>query len=172
MIKLRILGAVLFGILFFLACEKDDICIDADTPLLFIDFYDVSDVETALAVTSIRVIGEGQSTVVQTEILNDRTDLETISIPLKTEGNSTSFTFILDSADDDDGNETGNSDTIIFTYELGDEYTSRACGFIANYNGITATVTPDADNWIKDIEIVTENVNLDNINTTHVKIYH
>lgn len=170
MVKLRILGVILLGIVSFLACEKDDICVDGDTPLLFIDFYDIDDAETTKSVTTIRVVGEGQTSTVDT--FTDRSTLETISIPLKTDENSTSFTFISSSADDTNDAETGNSDTITFRYDLGDEYVSRACGFIANYNGISAEVAVDTDNWIKAIEIVTEDVNLDNINTTHVKIYH
>ncbi|WP_298480272.1 DUF6452 family protein [uncultured Maribacter sp.] len=172
MVKYKILGALLIGVILFLACEKDDICVDGDTPLLQIGFYDTTDTDTALTATSIRVIGEGQTNAIQTDSLKDRTDLKNISIPLKTVGNSTSFTFILDSEDDDNNNEIGNPDTVTFSYELGDEYVSRACGFIANYNGITATLTADSDNWIKGIEFIAADINLENINTTHVKIYH
>lgn len=171
MAKFRLFVFILLGILMVASCEKDDICVDGDTPLLQISFYDISDTDTQVEATSIRVIGEGQEDYVETDSLVDRTDLENISIPLKTTENSTTFIFILDSDDDDDGNETGNSDTITFTYELGDEYVSKACGYIANYNGLSATVTPDEDNWIKEVEIIAEDINLDNIYTTHVKIF-
>ncbi len=172
MVKLKFLGLLITAVILILACEKDDICVDGDTPLLQISFFDAEDTNTVSTVTSIRVIGDGQTEVIETDSLVDRTDLENISIPLKTTETSTTFQFIVDSEDDDDGNETGNIDTVTFSYELGDEYVSRACGFIANYNNVTSNVSLDTNNWIKSIEIITEDVNLDNINTTHVKIYH
>ncbi|WP_291868490.1 DUF6452 family protein [Maribacter sp.] len=171
MVKLRVLGVLLVGLISFLACEKDDICVDGDTPLLVIEFYDTNDSTTLKVVPKLRVIGLGKDI---TAIDKDRTDLNTISIPLKITETSTSFSLIKNSADtsDTDNTDTGNIDTLTFTYELSDEYVSRACGFIANYNGITAALTTDSDNWIKGIEFIATDINLENINTTHVKIYH
>ena len=170
MIKLQFLGLFLVGLVTLLACEKDDICVDGDTPLLVIDFYDINDTLNPKATTALRVVGLNQTSTVNT--FADRSNLESITIPLKTTEKSTTFDFIINSAQDADGIETGNTDTITFTYVLGDEYVSRACGFIANYKGLSSLVETDTDNWIKGIEIVSDTITLATINTTHVKIFH
>jgi len=172
MVKLKVIGILLVGLVLFLACEKDDICVDGDTPLLVIRFYDIDDTTALKKVPKLRVFGVGKDITVNT--FTDRTDLDSINIPLRIIENSTSFNFVLNSADTSstDTTDTGNLDEITFNYELSDEYVSRACGFIATYNGVSETLTPDTDNWIKRIEFITTDINLETINTAHVKIYH
>ncbi len=69
--------------LFTLAsCEKDDICVEGTTPLMVIEFFDINNRETPKNVTGLRVVGEGQTITVNT--VADRTDLNTITVPLKT----------------------------------------------------------------------------------------
>lgn len=163
-----------FGILLFWAiiwassCEKDDICVEGDTPLLVIEFYDATDTSTLKEVTTLRVVGVGQTVTVGT--FTDRSSVSSITIPLKTDEDSASFIMINESASDDNGSETGNLDTINFSYSRIEDFLSRGCGFIVNYDELEANVTADTDNWIQDIEITQSLVT--NSDSTHVKIFH
>ena len=170
---LILLTIVLIG---FGACEKDDICIDGDTPLLVIRFYDVDNPTELKDVTDFRIVGVGQNTTVTT--VSDRTDTDSIAIPLKVTENTTGFYFISNSSDvetTDSSGETitvegGDLDTLYFNYSRIDKFVSRACGYIANYEDLTSDLKTETDNWIKDIEIVTPLV--ENSTAAHVKIYH
>lgn len=150
------------------ACEKDDICVDGDTPLLIIRFYDIDDETELKEVEKLRIVGVGQETTVDT--FTDRTTTDSIAIPLRPDIASTSYYFISDSEDNDDGNETGNTNTLKIDYSTKEVYVSRACGFIANYENLETSVTTDSELWIDKIEIV--NQSIENSNAAHVKIYH
>ena len=150
------------------SCEKDDICVEGTTPLMVIEFFDINNRETLKNVTALRVVGAGQTLTVNT--VADRTNLNTITVPLKTAENSTSFLLISDSADNDDGSEIGNIDTVTFDYTRFEDFKSRACGFIVNYEELSGVLQTDTNNWIQEIEIIrSEIINSD---STHVKIYH
>jgi len=165
--KIRILLLVLIVIISFIACEKDDICVDGDTPLLIIQFYDIENPSELKAVPSLRVIGLGQSSTVNT--IADRTSLDSIALPLRINEANTGFILISDSADEDDL-ETGNNDTLTFDYSTLEIFISRACGYIANYDGLGELLTPDNENWIQNIEIVTPLIQQQD--SAHVKIFH
>ncbi|MFT5738596.1 MAG: hypothetical protein ACI9SG_002953 [Maribacter sp.] len=163
-----------FSILLFLylltvaSCEKDDICVEGNTPLMVIEFFDINNRDNLKNVTTLRVVGEGQTVTVNT--VTDRTNLNTITIPLKTAADTTGFLLIANSASNDDGFELGNIDTVSFNYARLEDFKSRACGFIVNYEGLNGVFQTDTDNWIQDIEIMrTEIINSD---STHVKIFH
>ncbi|MDO1514182.1 DUF6452 family protein [Maribacter confluentis] len=150
------------------SCEKDDICVEGDTPLLVIEFYNILDTSALKNVPTLRVVGVGQNVTVNT--VADRTALSTISIPLKTDADITSFIMINSSATNDEGIETGNIDTVNFSYQRVEDFLSRGCGFIVNYDELQATITTDSENWIQDIEITRSQVI--NSDSTHVKIFH
>ncbi len=160
---------ILFIIAFisFGACEKDDICVDGDTPLMVLRFYDVDNPTVLKKVTKFRIVGVGQNTTVTT--VSDRTDLDSISIPLKVTEDSTGFYFINNSADVD-SLEVGDLDTLYFNYTRKNIFVSRACGYITNYENLSSDLKTETDNWIKDIEIV--NPLVENSTAAHVKIFH
>ena len=170
--KLKIVGlVVLFGLGTFLACEKDDICVDDDTPQLVIRFYDAENPTDFKVVPGLRVIGVGNGEPVDT--FSDRiSTLDSIAIPLKANETSTQFSFIRDSADDDDGVETGNTNQIQFLYTRIEIFTSRACGFIVNYDDVTTDFTSAPGSWIQSIEIIKPSVTIEEEVTAHVKIFH
>lgn len=172
MSRLRIALIFLLSILSFSACEKDDICVDGDTPLLIIRFYDAEDTTAFKAVSGLRVVGLGKDVTVNT--IADRTStLDSIAIPLKAVETETSFIFILDSEDDENGNEIGNVDILTFSYEIQQEFVSRACGFISNYDNLTTDFSTSTDNWIQNVEVVKPRVKLETEETSaHVKIFH
>jgi len=162
------------GILVFLyilgaaSCEKDDICVEGNTPLMVIEFFDIDNPDTPKNVTTLRVVGQGQTVTVNT--VADRAGLNKITVPLKTVGDTTSFLFISNSADNEDGFEIGNIDTVTFNYARLEEFKSRACGFIVNYEELAGSFQTDTENWIQDIEIIRSQIS--NADSTHVKILH
>lgn len=171
MIKLRNFFLFMVSVLSFSSCEKDDICVDADTALLIIRFYDAANPTEFKPVESLRVVGVGNTFTVNT--IADRTStLDSIAIPLKTNTLLTAFNFITNSEDDDNGAEIGNSDQIAFNYEVNESFKSRACGFVAIYNNLNTDFTATPEDWIQTIEIVKPTVQTEETVTAHVKIFH
>lgn len=164
--------------LFFSSCEKDDIC-DANTPTtprLVISFYDYSNPSVLKSVNNLKVIGLGMTegivfNAATTLDLKYLTNASSISIPLKTTEDSTTYSLILNSG------LTGfeNTDNIRFDYTRNEVYVSRACGFKTLFtlnpqNPITHSdaALPD-QKWIKYISV--EKSNIDNEYETHIKIF-
>lgn len=167
MARSRPLFILILLLLSIQACEKDDICVDGDTPLLIIRFYDIADTTTFKSVTSLRVLGVGQTGVVNT--FNDRSTTDSIALPLKIDQPETSFVLIMNS-DDTDGVETGNADTLQFMYNPKEVFVSRACGYVVQFDNLQASLPTDTIPWIWDLKIVKTNV--ENQAGAHVKIYH
>lgn len=151
-----------------MACEKDDICVDADTPLLVIRFYDFENQTEFKPVPTLRVLGVGNGTPLNT--FTDRSALDSIGIPLKVDDTNSVFNLISSSADDENDVETGNSDNLTFTYTTKKDFRSRACGYTVTFENLADNLEADADNWIKQIVIDTTVVA--NSASAHVKIYH
>jgi len=171
---MRIFKIVFFNIicgLSFSACEKDDICVDDDTPLVIVRFYDAANPTEFKVVTSLRVIGTGNGNPVNT--FSDRSStLDSIALPLKTNDIATQFSFIFDSATDANDAETGTIDQLQFSYLAKEIFKSRACGFVVNYDNLTTSFTPTANSWIQSIEIIKPSVTIEEEVTAHVKIFH
>ena len=164
----KIISLLVVSVFLFLSCEKDDICDTntSTTPRLVIDFFDINNPSVLKTVTNLEVIGEGM-----TEALASSYNKNTISIPLKTTKNTTSYKFILNSGTP----LLLNEDNIRFDYTHENVYVSRACGYKTIFNldptnPATRTDAILADGlWIKQIIIAKNNIN--NENETHVKIY-
>ena len=150
------------------SCEKDDICVEGNTPLLVLEFFNIADTTAVKNVTALRIVGEGQTLTVNT--FTDRSNLSSVSIPLRTEENSTTFYLISNSASNDNGQETGNIDTLTFNYDRIEDFKSRACGFVVNYDNVSTELQTGSGNWIADIEVIRASVT--NSDSTHVKIFH
>ncbi|QCX00552.1 hypothetical protein FGM00_10670 [Aggregatimonas sangjinii] len=156
--------------LVFHTCEKDDICVDGDTPQLVIGFYDFEDREVLKEVPTLIIRGDDGSDTELETISFVANDSNTVSLPLRPTMAAT--VFILSQNPTPNDTTTVNTDTISLTYETTDKFVSRACGFVANYDNVEASFTTEADdgNWIKDIEVIVPLI--ENSNETHVKIYH
>jgi hypothetical protein len=162
------------------SCEKDDIC-DANTPTtprLVIEFYNISTASALKNVTNLKVIGEDASEgiVFDSSVTDDSkylTNGSKISIPLKTDANTTTYRFILNS---------GNSnptlidiDEVTFNYTTNDVFVSRACGFKTLFtftpsNAIVHKAVPSTKlMWMQAISV--EKSNIDNENETHIKVF-
>ena len=176
----KILSLLLLVIVTSSSCEKDDIC-DANTPTtprLVIDFYNVSNASVLKNVTNLKVIGDGMT---QGIVFNSGASGEaqylangsSISIPLKTDSNSTKYSFILNYGN---SNPTlVDTDEVTFNYTKEDVFVSRACGFKTLFtfvpnNPIFHTAVPvTKGKWMQFINI--EKSNIDNENETHIKVF-
>jgi len=162
------------------SCEKDDIC-DANTPTtprLVIEFYDISNPSVLKNVTNLKVIGEGMTNgiVFNPSAEGDSQYLingNTISIPIKTDVDNTTYSFILNS-----GNPNPiliDIDEVTFNYTRQDLFVSRACGFKTLFdfvpgNAYTQTAVPASKlKWMQYISV--EKSNIDNENETHIKVF-
>lgn len=176
----KILLLLLIATFSFSSCEKDDIC-DANTtttPRLVFQFYDISNASVLKNVTDLKVIGEGMTEgIVFNESASDNSKYlangNTISIPLKTDMNTTTYSFILNS-----GNPNPtliDIDKVTFNYTRNDVFVSRACGFKTLFvfdptNAIVHTAVPNTKlKWMQYISV--EKSNIDNENETHIKVF-
>ena len=168
-IPILLIAATLY---FVSSCEKDDICVEGDTPLMVIGFFNIDDTTAAKRVSSIRIRSIDIDSVLSNASFSDRSNSpDSLQVPLRSNATTTMYQIISNSADDDETDqETGNIDTLSISYELGEAFISRACGFVVNYNNITVTVPESAENWIQDIKVVQPNVQ--NTDSIHVKIFH
>jgi hypothetical protein len=175
----KILILLLIATFTFSGCEKDDIC-DANTPTtprLVIAFYDNTNPSVLKNVTNLKVIGDGMTTGI---VFNSATDDSkyltngnTISIPLKTDVNTTKYSFILNSGN---ANPTLiDIDEVTFNYTREDIFVSRACGFKVLFtfdpsNPLVHTSIPATKpTWMQYISV--EKSNIANENETHIKVF-
>lgn len=152
----------------FSGCEKDDICsaTTSTTPRLVIQFYDINNPSVLKNASNLKIIGEGM-----TSELDVNGNANTVSIPLKTTENTTTYRFILNST----STTFINEDVLQFDYSRENLYVSRACGFktifdldpINPYSHTDSTLSDGL--WIKAITV--EKKSIDNENETHVKLY-
>ncbi len=155
-------------IVHFSSCEKDDICVEGDTPLLVIGFFNVEDPTASKDVLRLRIVETELNSTLGT--FTDRGNLDSIGLPLRIANTSTTFAMIKDSQDDDDGNEAGRIDTLTFNYTVNERFVSKACGFVANFNELDTTRQVFSSDWIKRIEII--DTIISDSNEIHVQIFH
>ncbi len=165
--RLLLMACPAFVYLLATACEKDDICVDGDTPQLVITFFDYAAPENAKAVPKLRVVGLGNGAPVGT--FSDRSNRDSVGLPMRADVNRTGFVLISNSADNTDGVETGNRDTLYFDYQTRSVYISRACGFVPNFDGLSASPQPDASIWIDSVEV--KQTTIASSTSAHVSIY-
>lgn len=167
------------------SCEKDDIC-DANTPTtprLVISFYEIKTPTVAKNVTNLKVIGKDQPNGIifnksGDSITKYQTSANTISIPLKTNEDSVTYSFILDSGNPNPA--AINTDVIKFNYTRQNVYVSRACGFktIFQLNPLSLAdpvstpfeqTDPANDGlWMQRVIVLQSNVESEN--ETHIKV--
>ena len=170
----KILLLLLVFVFSFSSCEKDDIC-DANTvttPRLMISFYDITNSSVLKNVTNLKIIGEGMTNGVVfkgSSLINGTT----VSIPLKTDANTTTFRFILNYGNSNPA--LVNEDIIKFDYSRENLFVSRACGFKTVFtldplNPFTHTdaAVPD-QKWMQHIAV--RKSNIVNENETHLEIF-
>lgn len=167
----RLIPVLLIGFLLVhvSSCEKDDICVEGDTPLLVLGFFDINDTTASKNVPALRI-----KEIILDTVLNsfaDRTNLDSVGIPLRAAATSTGFVLIHNSrADAETGAELGNVDTLTISYAVREAFISRACGFVSQYDDLEVELPESANNWIRDISVVQQTI--ENSNNIHVKIFY
>ena len=133
----------------FWNCEKDDICASdtPTTPRLIIEFYDNANQTELKNVTNLGIV---ETSLTEGFAFNA---VSTITVPLRTNQDTTTINFILNGSDDDDTNDI--SDVITFNYSRIETYISRACGYKTTFilNDTDGLVIPTS-NWISSYEII------------------
>ena len=176
----KIVALLLILLVTSYSCEKDDIC-DANTPTtprLIIEFYDISNPSVLKNVTNLKVIGEGMTDgiIFNPSSIGDSqylTNGNKIALPLKIDGDSTTFTFILNYGNTN--TVLTDTDKVTFNYSRQNVFVSRACGFktlfqFAPINPIVHTSVPDTKlKWMQYISV--EKSNVANENETHIKVF-
>ncbi|MUH37958.1 hypothetical protein D9O36_19060, partial [Zobellia amurskyensis] len=88
-----------------------------------------------------------------------------IVLPLRVDATSTTFAMSRQLSIDGP-----NVDTLTFNYDVKEIYKSRACGYIANFENLTATIKQDDSVWVQTIDV--DNALIENTASAHVKILH
>lgn len=164
----------LFCLLFFtigiFSCEKDDLCDPSlsVTPRLIITFVDVLNPQERKTIDRLGLKEIGSPDFAPLDLLGSLalTNVDSIAVPLRTDHNSTSYNFYKEDA-------TGiNIDNIDFNYTIEEQYINRACGFKVIYNNLEAVqnLEPVAEQWIRDVRVITESVTSNN--DIHIEIRH
>ena len=156
---------LLFIIITFSGCEKDDICIDETTPRLILEFYDISNPSNLKSVVNLLITGEGQTA------LGTFNGVSKIELPIDITEDTTQYSLILNST-----SLTGaNEDSLKFNYTRQNVFVSRACGYKTIFElnafptGVIKTDGAISDGfWIQDINILTTNIETEN--EIHIKI--
>lgn len=149
-------------VLLLSGCQKDDICPQGTetTPLVLIEFYDTEDLTRLKAVQNLVVRAAGMEDRYLGPITNNA-----ISIPLRTDQNSTEYILISNN-----GSDLENEDRVTFSYSPDLEYLNRACGYKVNYRNLDVVVHQDEDPWILSTIIIQENV--ENETEAHISFTH
>lgn len=152
-----------------LSCEKDDICAEGTptTPNVIVEFFITANRTQHNPVSNFKYFVEGM-----TDTITITTSRDSIRVPLRVDGTTTKWGFILRTPVT--GGAILNTDYITFDYTARQAYVSRACGYKSTFNltGVPAlTDAPGESNlWIDEIEV--ENSNIENENEAHISIYY
>ncbi len=148
------------------ACEKDDICVANDTPKLILQFYDKNDTTQTKEVNGLSVRGlRLPSDTLDLFVLSEIGTSDSIALPLNSAEDATVFLFGQEEEDN-----SINYDQSNFNYAINEVFISRACGYIANYQQLTAQQIADTAPWISSIEIKESSITDES--HVHVKIFH
>jgi len=158
-----------FSVFYLGSCERDDICAESTptTPLLIIKFIEDGTVSDIKQPNELQIEAPGFDNIITFE-----TNQDSIFIPLRTNASLTDFIFTIDSDVTEEDESIPNSDTLSFQYTVVEDFVSSACGFRANYNGLTNSfvIEDNDENWIKGITIQEENVIDETV--AHILIFH
>lgn len=178
LIRHLVLYAILATVTF--SCERDDICAEttATTPRLLLQFYDIASQDELKFVPRLTVFGEGlnaeESSIVSSSNVTE------IALPLivGTEGEETITRYnMVRSATNNDGtpNSEANTDIIEIIYTSQFQYVSRACGYKSVFTNLRVNIINDGNNWALATAFPnnnSNNINVENENSTHINILH
>ncbi len=166
--RLKIFTFLIPLIVILFACEKDEICVDENTPRLIIRFYDAEETDELKPVRQLAVRVDGVDEFYLSDHISIATD--SVVIPIRVEQDITRIELVLDGADLDIEND--NSDFINLDYTREDMFVSRSCGYKTLFYDVNENFELDTDNWIKNILTVETPQNITDEYEAHLKIYH
>jgi len=147
----------------YCGCTRDDICAEdtPTTPLLQVEFKDISNRTENKPVTSFRLVLNGTDTLASVN-----TSDTLVAVPLNTLPSTTAYEFLINSDGEDNG------DDISFTYSTEEIYVNRACAFKIIFNELQATLEPEVGNgnWIRDFTV--QQTTIEDETEAHLTIFH
>lgn len=179
-------------------CERDDICASSTptTPRLIIEFYDATDQENLKNVPNFTVYGvdpdlaipddDDNSSAILLEpfeserLFNRSINIAKLPLIVGNEEEETTVRFIMERRTDlrlDEDNSTeSNIDIVEISYVPEFVYVSRACGFKSIFTNLRISIVQDDDNWLLFSGFPdndnTDNINLENEDSTHINLFH
>lgn len=166
---------------YLLSCEKDDLCAGdtPTTPGLVIDFFQNDNATAKETITKLYYYETGS------EKRDSITNSSRLILPLKTDAESVKFS--LEYVTTVPGQQLPLVSTAEFEvhYSAKQTYLSRACGYKTTYTLIPGTIEvpnptvravsppPPANPWFTqaNIEVITTNIEIEEDDTQHIKIY-
>ena len=129
--------------LFFLSCEKDDICIEGseNTNRISIGFID-NESKNPTGITLSFIKGINNDSIIESFSGNE------LKLPLMVNSNETKY--ILEQ------NEV--KDTLIIFHQTNHLYLNRSCGFKSNFLVKSKTEIIKESGWIREISIVQDSI--------------
>ena len=153
------IGLLLLFLLFFSSCEKDDICIDENTPHLIVRFYDTNDHSLIKAVTKLSIEVNSLGIFIPIDVVSS----DSIAIPLQVDGNFTKIRLTKNT-----GETNTISDEFTLNYERNEVFVSRSCGYKINYLNIDEVDV--TSNWMDSILINKQTIADEK--EKHISIFH
>ena len=131
-------------ILFFLSCEKDDICIEGseNTNRVTIGFID-NESENLKRINLSLIKGVDKDSIISEEFSGDE-----LKLPLMVNSNQTKY--ILEQ------NEI--IDTLVILHQTKHQYLNRSCGFKSNFLIKSDTEIIKESGWIREISIAQDSI--------------
>ena len=130
--------------LFFLSCEKDDICIEGseNTNRVTIGFVNYkSRIQTGISLSYIKGINNDS-------ILSEGFSGDYLKLPLKVNSNQTRYILEHDKI----------KDTLKIFHQTNHLYLNRSCGFKSNFLIKSETKIIKESGWIREISIVQDSI--------------
>ncbi len=150
---------ITFLLSFMLSCEKDDICVDGNTPHLIVRFFDTDDHSLVKAVTSLSIEVDSLGVFVPINVIST----DSIVIPLRVDEDFTKIRLTKNT-----GEITAISDEFTLNYDRDEVFVSRSCGYKMNYLNVQeSNVTT---NWLNSLLINNQTI-LDE-KEKHISIFH
>ena len=143
-------------ILFFLSCEKDDICIEGseNTNRVTIGFVNYkSRIQTGISLSYIKGINNDS-------ILSEGFSGNYLKLPLKVNSNQTRYILEHDKI----------KDTLKIFHQTNHLYLNRSCGFKSNFLIKSETEIEKESGWIREVSI--EKDSIFNEENTNIFIYY
>lgn len=161
-------------------CERDDICAETTptTPRLLVEFYDIANQDEIKFVPRLTVFGEGLDEETSSILSSENETAVSLPLIIGTEGEVTTTRFNMvrfATSSDGEPNPDANTDVLEIIYTPQFEYVSRACGYKSVFTNLRVNIIPDDDNWALATAFPnsnTDNINVENENSTHVNIFH